>query len=378
MVGIYLLGPNDSVLGDVIMSVRYACVVAPRQVFLPVVIPSPPPTAALRGTLAYVRDGNIYGYNLRTKQTRLVVTNGRDMQFSPDGTQLAFIRDDGVYLARADGSTIRRIAALREAHTPQWTDDGTKLLWERTVDHTDEIWTVALPQGTPTKIATGRDPAWAPDSLRVAYVTVSAGATNWNHLRLVNWQGQNAWAVVTTIPANTPPIGIPGNEVPRDQLSHMLVAPVWNAQGTAIYVPAYVLYQALSDFFIWERADATHGGSVFVSELPPVDTAIAAPDRRAVIFTSSSPSGATSLVARSLDPSVADATYAWAERRAEGGVEQYLSPAWAPDSAALAVVRCRTTCDVVVLAPNHVEPQVVVAGVPPGLGMGVAWGHAEE
>ncbi len=31
MVGIYLLGPNDSVLGDVIMSVRYACVAAPGR-----------------------------------------------------------------------------------------------------------------------------------------------------------------------------------------------------------------------------------------------------------------------------------------------------------------------------------------------------------
>jgi hypothetical protein len=45
---------------------------------------------------------------------------------------------------------------------------------------------------------------------------------------------------------------------------------------------------------------------------------------------------------------------------------------------AVAMFRCRATCDLVVLAPGYAEPQVVLANMPPGPGMGVAWGRAEE
>jgi len=182
---------------------------------------------------------------------------------------------------------------------------------------------------------------------------------------------------VTDVPPNTPPIGIPGDEVPPDRLRHVLVTPVWNAQGTAVYVPAFVLYQALSDFFIWERADATHGGSVFVSELPAVGMAVASPDRRAVIFATYSPSGRSNLLARSLDPGVPDSTYAWAAPHADAAVEQFGLPTWSPQTDAVAMFRCRATCDVVVLTAAQAEPQVVVTGVPGQPGMSVAWGRAD-
>jgi Tol biopolymer transport system component len=341
---------------------------ANQPIYLPPVRSDP---RALAGTLAFVRNGDIYVYSFRSKQVRLLISNGRDMQFSPDGTQLAFVRNDGLYLARADGSTIRHIAAQAEVQTPRWSDDGTKLVWERSRD----IWTVALPNGTPRKIATGEDPVWAPDSQRIAYVTEPNEALR-NQLRLVNWQGQNDWVVVTTLPANTPPIG-GAEKVPPEDLFHRMLAPQWNAQGTSIYVPAYVLYQALSDFCIWEHADATKGGSVFLDEMPSIDIAAAAPDRRAVIFTTAEASGAASLVARSLDPTVPDDQYAWAEREAEPGIERYVAPAWSPNSDAVAVFRCNETagrCDLVLLAPGQPEPTVLVPNV---LNSFLSWGRAE-
>ncbi len=381
-VGIYLRGPNDSVLGDVTMSVRYACVAAPMTVYLPLVTTAPLPTAALRGTLAYVRDNNIYSYNLRTQQTQLLVTNGRDMEYSPDGTQLAFVRDDGVYVARADGSTTRRIAAHMGVRQPRWSDDGAKLLWERTVYHTDEIWTVALPQGTPTKIATGRDPAWAPDSLRVAYVTElpDDGALR-NELRLVNWQGQRDWAVVTRIPPNTPPIGPPGEETPPDQLAHRMFSPVWNAAGTAIYLAAFVFYCCEGDTDIWERADATQGGSVFLDTLSDVHTVIGAPTRHAALLVSvGGGSGYFRFSARSLDPHVPDVQYAWADLATgpRNARPEFLAPAWSPESTAIAVLRCSSgICDLVVLAPGLTEPQVVLTNVAAESYGRIAWGRGD-
>lgn len=373
VVGIYLEGPNDSVLGDAILFVRYACVAAPTQVFLPFVTTAPPPTAALRGTLAYVRDGNIYGYNLRTTQERLLVTNGRDMQFSPDGTQLAFVRDDGVYLARADGSTIRRLATQTGVQQPRWSDDSTKLVWGRVGN---EVWTLAVPSGTLTKIATGIDPAWAPDSARITYVTADG-----SQLRLVNWQGQNDWAVVTRIPPNTPPIGPSDGQTPPDQLAHRMFNPVWNAAGTAIYLAAFVFYCCEGDTDIWERADATQGGSVFLDTLSDVRTVIGAPNRHAALVVSQGGgSGYFRFSARSLDPTVPDAHYAWADlaRGPNDSYPEFLAPAWSPDSTAIAVRRCGGgTCDLVVLAPGQREPAVLLPNLPVQTGTSIAWGRGD-
>ncbi len=167
------------------------------------------------GTIAFVRDGNIYTYHPRTGAIRLLIPNGREVEFSRDGTQLAFVRDDGVYVAAADGSNMRRVVAQTAVSALHWTDDGTKLLWERPLDLDperwwagNEIWTLLLADGTATKIAVGFDAAWAPDGVRVAYTTPLPDQYIWrNELHVVTWRGANDWAVVTRLPANTPPIG---------------------------------------------------------------------------------------------------------------------------------------------------------------------------
>lgn len=46
--------------------------------------------------------------------------------WSPDGTQLAFDRDDGVYVATAPGAE-RKIASANEPRVPVWSPDGSRL-----------------------------------------------------------------------------------------------------------------------------------------------------------------------------------------------------------------------------------------------------------
>ncbi len=65
----------------------------------------------LRGQIAFVRDGSIYVYQPQTGAVNLLVEDGRDPQFSRDGTQIVFVRDDGLYLAAADGTNERQIAS---------------------------------------------------------------------------------------------------------------------------------------------------------------------------------------------------------------------------------------------------------------------------
>ena len=63
---------------------------------------------------------------------RKVVELGRALRWSPDGTQIAFVRPgssagDALFVARADGGSPREVAALRGAmhiHWPVWSHDG--------------------------------------------------------------------------------------------------------------------------------------------------------------------------------------------------------------------------------------------------------------
>jgi Ca2+-binding RTX toxin-like protein len=93
--------------------------------------------------------------------------------WSPDGRRLSFqdragYRDSSIYVMAADGTGIRRIAA---GSALDWSPDGTK------VAYTGQSGvTVANPDGTDaTAVAWGRSPAWSPDGEKIAYLTGHAG-----------------------------------------------------------------------------------------------------------------------------------------------------------------------------------------------------------
>jgi len=340
------------------------------------------------GTIAFTREASIWAYRPATGELGVLVEDGRDPRFSPDGTQLAFVRADGVYLAKADGSDARRVAEQQGASAPAWTDDASKLLWERRTNAVPpfggEVWSVELAGGQPVKLGDGIDAAWAPDGKRVAYVThwpsVDSRSPRRNELRLVNWQGKNGWTVVNQLPAGTPPIGIPGNKIQPADLDHLMFTPLWTPAADAIIVPAFVAMQVETDFNILERANPFQGGSTFLSE-DRIGPATASPDRQAAVFVTGSARGDVQLIPRALDPGRSE-DYAWAATGDDLAI--YDAPAWAAGSDAIAVYRCVLEpgdgCDLVLLAPGLEAPATLVPDVFDGSGIdfsqppALAWG----
>ncbi|HEY5150810.1 MAG TPA: hypothetical protein VIJ23_13530 [Mycobacterium sp.] len=116
--------------------------------------------------------------------------------WSPNGRQIAFrrasgrIQDDlienqGIFVMNADGSRIRQITekarpALGEDTDPQWSPEGRQLVFQRnnvrSAIPTDGIalWTITLATGcekriTPWDLRAGDAPDWSPDGRRILF-----------------------------------------------------------------------------------------------------------------------------------------------------------------------------------------------------------------
>ena len=106
--------------------------------------------------------------------------------WSPDGQRLAMVgyvnsQTWSIYVAGADGSGLRRLtdeAAVWDGD-PDWSPDGTKIVFTRTYPNQDnrtEIWVTEVDGGVPTRTGLlGMAARWSPDGTRFVY---SSGATS--------------------------------------------------------------------------------------------------------------------------------------------------------------------------------------------------------
>jgi TolB protein len=80
-------------------------------------------TPALSSPVAYVRGGDVY-VSKGAAETRLTTGGGYSRpRWSPDGRQLAFLKNGQLWTMRADGSAKRRLTT-RAASGPSWSPDG--------------------------------------------------------------------------------------------------------------------------------------------------------------------------------------------------------------------------------------------------------------
>ena len=123
-------------------------------------------------------------YTMRPDGTHLeliaAVAGARDPQWSPDGREIAFQANNGIYTVYADGTQLTQIAAAGgRAGEPAWSPDGTKLLYVKSslnparVEVT-QLWTINANGSDNRRIyqlsPTGRWPLpfWSPDGKLIA------------------------------------------------------------------------------------------------------------------------------------------------------------------------------------------------------------------
>jgi Tol biopolymer transport system component len=103
------------------------------------------------------------------------------VQLSPDGKSVAFDSDRdgvrGVYVARADGTGVRRVSGEGYAAVPTWSPDGRRLALLRAENDRPSVWNLwllDLASGEMTRLTRYRygqvwGGAWFPDGRRLAY-----------------------------------------------------------------------------------------------------------------------------------------------------------------------------------------------------------------
>lgn len=115
--------------------------------------------------------------------TKIVDDNARNYHArpSPDATRIAFDSDRdgerGVYVANADGSSVRRVSGEGFAAVPSWSPDGRALVFVRAEPSKPKVWNLwrlDLESGATQRLTSHRygqmmGASWFPDGRHLAY-----------------------------------------------------------------------------------------------------------------------------------------------------------------------------------------------------------------
>jgi hypothetical protein len=159
--------------------------------------------------LLFVRDGEIFRFDLATREERRLTFGGRhgDPAWSPDGGRIAFASYGGgstppvdIYLMDADGSNVVRQTVGRPFHSPTWSPEGASIAvagdWGACVyECAIYVLDVGSAQSPRRIAAMGADPAWSPDGTRIAYVSLS-GDDGYHALHVTSIDGAHTSVVV--------------------------------------------------------------------------------------------------------------------------------------------------------------------------------------
>ena len=152
--------------------------------------------------IAYIRFDGMYANDVNgANQRKLADGTIADMVWSPNGARIAFTRDnrtftddDGMYVIDADGANQTKLTDIGAA--PVWSPDGTRIVYASY----DGMYVIDADGANQTKLTPfGTGPVWSPDGTRIlytrydgAYVIDADGA---NQTRVTETASAAVWAV---------------------------------------------------------------------------------------------------------------------------------------------------------------------------------------
>jgi Tol biopolymer transport system component len=143
-------------------------------------------SAAPRGTIAFsgVVEGvpGVYEVDASGADLRRVAGAGSQLEWSPDGRRLAFVRDGAVWMVTRPSAA--RMVVRGPVYEYSWSPDGTRIAYRGD----DFRLSVATIGGAVRRLtADGRGPVWSPDGRLIAFLTSVAH---------VNDQGETEYVAV--------------------------------------------------------------------------------------------------------------------------------------------------------------------------------------
>lgn len=120
-------------------------------------------------------EGGIFSIDPRRGEKRFL-TRGTSVEYSPDGRRIAYVGEQGIYVANADGSDPQPVThdgsdPYRSTYEVNWSPDGRSLVFVRLeeVGGGYFLYTVRVDGSRERWLDEGRESAWSPDGRLIAY-----------------------------------------------------------------------------------------------------------------------------------------------------------------------------------------------------------------
>lgn len=218
---------------------------------------SPTATAQPRpeqGAIVWVYERDLWTIAADGKNQKRLTSDGgySTPRWSPDASRIVFVQGQDklarLGLVNADGSGKKLLGGSTNAGDtdPVWSPRGNTIAFVRTPDTNadgvldlrdeSEVWLVDADLKNPRQLALGRDPAWSPEGLRLAYASngILISTPPYRHdnaINIVNDKGQNEWSLLTVakVPAQINVVGFT-----LSPATNLLKQPAWRSDGERI------------------------------------------------------------------------------------------------------------------------------------------------